>query len=637
MNFRLHPSFFLPMSAQPEFFVVGVDGGASKTAAIIMDQTGHILGRGQSGSSNYHNVGLDNAGRNLQAAMNAAAERAGMELTQAAAVTWALAGVGRPADRILFADLAAEMLPGIPVQIEHDTVAALMGGLGSRQGIVLIAGTGMCVYGENRDKRARAGGWGYFLDRGSAHGLAQEALRAVAQAADGRAPTTRLTSRILEALDLSQPEDIVGWVYDPQRELAEIAALAPLVLEEAEAGDLAAINVVAEGAEALAATVAAVAHRLDFGANPFYLVLAGGLHRNAFYRRLVSQAVRTRVPGAHPIKPRADAAAGAGLLALESTSGVSAAHWTPAPEIALAPGNVWSSEQPNVLTRDLDLHATLTLVGLMHVQDKQAVAATGQTLPVIAGAVDDIAERMSRGGRLIYVGAGSSGRLGVIDAAECGPTFGLEPGRVVAVIAGGAQAISNSVEGAEDDTDDGAATMRKLAAGPLDTVVGIAASGRTPFVLGAMEEARRQGALTIALVCNLPAPLADLATHVIAPLVGPEAVAGSTRLKAGTAQKLVLNMLSTGVMVRLGKTYGNLMVNVRTENRKLRARARRIIAQAGDISEDAAAVALDAAGGDVRAAIVSILRGCSVDEARLRLAQSGGVVRLALQDEVNND
>ncbi len=616
------------MTTQSDFFVIGVDGGASKTAAVVMDQAARILGQGQSGSSNYHNVGLDRAKMNLRAAMSAAAEQAGLELNRAAAVTWALAGVGRPVDKSLFANLAAEILPDIPVQVEHDTVAALMGGLGSRQGIVLIAGTGMSVAGENNGKRARAGGWGYYLDHGSAHGLAQQALQALAQAADGRRPPTRLTARILEALGLSQADDLVSWVYDPQRELAEIAALAPLVLDAAEAGDLAAIEVVAEGAEALADSVDAVARRLDFWATPFHLVLAGGLMGNSFYRRVVAQAVRTRVPGAYPIVPRADPTVGAGLLALESTG-----HRSAAPVVAPPVGDVWSSEQRNILTRDLDLHPVLTVVGLMHVQDKQAVSAVARTLPAIAAAVDDVAERMRHGGRLIYVGAGSSGRLGVVDAAECGPTFSLEPGKIVAVIAGEVQAFTDSVEGAEDDADEGAAAIRELALGRLDAIVGIAASGRTPFVLGAMEEARQRGVLTIALICNLPAPLADLADHVIAPLVGPEALAGSTRLKAGTAQKLVLNMLSTAVMVRLGKTYGNLMVNVRIENKKLQARARRIVAQAGDVDEEAAARVLAASGDDVKTAIVSILRGCPPHEARLRLEHAGGVVRLALQDE----
>jgi N-acetylmuramic acid 6-phosphate etherase len=198
------------------------------------------------------------------------------------------------------------------------------------------------------------------------------------------------------------------------------------------------------------------------------------------------------------------------------------------------------------------------------------------------------------------------------------------------VIAGGPTAMTSAVEGVEDDAEAGAKALRDLAIRPLDSIVGITASGRTPYVQGALAEAGRRQALTIALTCNLPAPVAETAQHVIAPLVGPEALTGSTRLKAGTAQKLILNMLSTAVMVRLGKTYGNLMVDLRPENVKLQARARRIVAQACGLSEEEAANALRRSGGEVKVAIVTTLAGCSQAEARQRLAQAGGVVRKAL-------
>jgi N-acetylmuramic acid 6-phosphate etherase len=618
------------MTSQPDFFVVGVDGGASKTMAVVMDQGGQILGRGQSGASNIHTAGLDLTKQNLLAAMNAAVEQAGVELNRAAAVTWALAGTGQPTDRSMVKGIAAEILPDIPVQIENDAVAALMGGLGSRQGVVLIAGTGMIAYGENQARSARAGGWGYFLDQGSAYDLAKQALQALVQSADGLHFPARLTERILKRLGLSQPGDIVGWVYNSLPEPASIAALAPLVLEEAQAGDMAAIGVLASGAEALAAAVEAVTNRLELGSNPFNLVLAGGLMQNLFYRQVVIQAICTRIPGANPSLPRSDAATGAGLLAL-----VFAGH-KPTDLVADMPsGGVpygWTTEQRNVLTLDLDLYSTSTIVGLMHLQDQQAVLAVGRTLSAITDTVEQITQRMAHGGRLIYVGAGSPGRLGIVDAAECVPTFNCEPSQVVGVIAGGSQAITHSVEGAEDHAEEGSRAILNLKVGELDSVVGISASGRTPFVLGAMAEARQQGALTIALVNNLPSPLTELADLVIAPLTGPEAVTGSTRLKAGTAQKLVLNMLSTAVMVRLGKTYGNLMVDLRTTNNKLRGRARRMVCQAAGISEEAAAEALDASGGDVKTAIVSILRGCTPAEASLSLIRAGGKIRQALQD-----
>jgi len=283
-----------------------------------------------------------------------------------------------------------------------------------------------------------------------------------------------------------------------------------------------------------------------------------------------------------------------------------------------------------VLTHNLDTRPTLDIVGLMHLEDCRAVDAVRPILPHIAAAVDAIAERMQQGGRLIYVGAGTSGRLGVLDAAECPPTFNTEPGQVVGVIAGGAQALTEAVEEAEDDPQAGAQALRDLHVGPLDSVVGIAASGRTPYVKGALIEARNQSALTVALICNLPAPLADLADHVLAPLVGPEVITGSTRLKAGTVQKLVLNMLSTAVMVRLGKTYGNLMVDVQQHNAKLQERARRIVAQACGISMEEAAEALARCDHDVKTAIVSTLLACPPEVARERLRQANGNVRLAV-------
>lgn len=622
------------MTSKQPFFVIGVDGGGSKTAAAVLNSNGQVLGRGISASSNFHNVGLDRAQDNLLAAMQAAAQEAGFDLSQAAAATWALAGVDRPAERQLFAELGAALLPGIPLQVENDAVAALMGGLGSREGVVLIAGTGMIAYGENASgDQARAGGWGPLLDHGSAYDLAQEAMRAVCRLEDNGRQPSRLAEGLLRTLQLKQVDDILGWVYAPERQPADLAGLAPQVLAAAEGGDREALDVVAGGADALGQAAAIVAHRLQLSSQPFPLVFAGGLlQHSAFYRQVVSQAVSTQLPNARLIPPRADAAVGAALLALAMLG-----YTLPVAAEVTAPANaLWTSEEVNVLTRDLDLYPTETVIGLMHGQDRQAVAAVQPTLPVIARAVDEIARRMQQGGRLIYVGAGTSGRLGILDAVECGPTFNAGRQQVIGVIAGDAAAITDSVEGAEDDPEGGAMALRTLAVGAMDSVVGISASGRTPYVRGALAEADRRQALTIALTCNWPSPVADAAQYAIAPLVGPEALTGSTRLKAGTAQKLVLNMLSTAVMVRLGKSYGNLMVDLRPQNTKLQSRARRIVAQAGNVGEEEAAEALAQSNGDVKVAIVMILAGCSPKEARHRLAQANNVVRKALTLGVNS-
>ncbi|RPJ50363.1 MAG: N-acetylmuramic acid 6-phosphate etherase, partial [Chloroflexi bacterium] len=247
------------------------------------------------------------------------------------------------------------------------------------------------------------------------------------------------------------------------------------------------------------------------------------------------------------------------------------------------------TESVNPRTADLDQLSTLEMLQRINAEDQLVPGAVARALPQIAEAVDRIAERMRRGGRLVYVGAGTSGRLGVLDAAEIPPTYGMEPDRVVALIAGGEQAIRSAVEGAEDDVQAGARALADLAVSEQDSVVGIAASGRTPYVLGALAEARRLGSLTISIACNSPAPVEALADIRIALLVGPEAITGSTRMKAGTAQKLALNLISTGVMVRLGKTYGNWMVDLRATNQKLRSRARRIVAQVCGLDKAAAA------------------------------------------------
>ncbi len=288
------------------------------------------------------------------------------------------------------------------------------------------------------------------------------------------------------------------------------------------------------------------------------------------------------------------------------------------------------TEARNPATENIDMLPTLDMVRLINSQDAQVPEAITAELPRIAGAIGRIAERMCLGGRLIYVGAGTSGRLGVLDAAECTPTFSTSPDLVVALIAGGERAITHSVEGAEDDAEAGAREVAALNVSERDSVVGIAASGRTPYVIGGMAEARKRGALVVSLTCNRPSPMEDLADVSIAPLTGPEVLTGSTRLKAGTAQKLVLNMLSTGVMIRLGKTFGNLMVNVQATNAKLQARARRIVEEACGITTDEAAARLDACDGQVKPAIVSTLAGVTPDEARRRLDAAGGVVRRAL-------
>ena len=280
---------------------------------------------------------------------------------------------------------------------------------------------------------------------------------------------------------------------------------------------------------------------------------------------------------------------------------------------------------------DLDLRSSAELVSLMSAQDATVPWAVAGAGDEIAAAVDEIVDRMPRGGRLIYVGAGTSGRIAAVDAAECESTFSMPAERVVALVAGGTAASALEQEAAEDDADAGARELERLAPGPNDVVVGISASGRTPYVLGAVRAALDAGSLTVALVCAPGSELTALAGRSIEVVVGPELVAGSTRLKAGTAQKLVLNMLSTVSMIRLGKTYGNLMVDVAATNEKLRERVRAIVRVATGAEAGQADEALEAAGGSAKVAIVSLLAGVDAAAARERLASSHDNVRSALQ------
>ncbi len=289
-----------------------------------------------------------------------------------------------------------------------------------------------------------------------------------------------------------------------------------------------------------------------------------------------------------------------------------------------------ATEGINPASTGIDRMTPLELARVMNDADATVAPAVARQLPQIAAAIAAITDRLAAGGRLIYMGAGTSGRLGVLDASECPPTFNTPPEQVIGWIAGGPAALTTSIEAVEDDPDLGRADAARQQIGAGDVLVGIAASGRTPYVLGALTYAREVGALTVALACNADPPIGRAADITIAVETGPEIVNGSTRLKAGTAQKMVLNMLSTGVMIRLGKTYGNLMVDVQLTNAKLRRRAVAIVETVtGLATEDAAA--LLAAAGDTKTALVAALAGVPPAVARERLRAAGGVVRRALE------
>lgn len=290
-----------------------------------------------------------------------------------------------------------------------------------------------------------------------------------------------------------------------------------------------------------------------------------------------------------------------------------------------------STEKVNEATQHIDECTTREMLVLINREDAKVPGAVEKEIPHIEQAVELIYAGLSEGGSLIYVGAGTSGRLGVLDASECPPTYGVDPRLVQAYIAGGDQALRHAAEGCEDDMQAGERLIEQLNAGPHDVVVGITASGAAPYVIGAVTQARKQGAKTVALVTNANTRLGSLCDVCIAPQVGPEAIAGSTRMKSGTAQKLVLNMLTTAVMIKLGKVYNNLMVDLRASNRKLQQRSIRMVCEVTGATAQQAEQAIEQAGGQVKPAILMLMAQMDYQQALDALAQSGGRLKAAVK------
>ena len=483
------------------------------------------------------------------------------------------------------------------VAVTSDAVIAHAGALDGQPGVVLIAGTGVVALAIGADGALRtADGWGPWLgDEGGGAWIGAAGLRAALRAHDGRGPSTALldAARARFGAPETWPAQLTG--------AAALASFAPDVLG-AEA-DAAARAIVGAAAEALAATARAA------GDGPVAMV--GGL------------------AGAEALRERLDLVPAAGdaldgALRLEAIHEPHVIRMQAAPE-AFAPHGLdalaTEGSQPGL--DDLDARPIGEVVALLVAAEGEAHRAVAAAVPRIAAAAEAIAARLEHGGRLTYAGAGTPGRLGVLDAAECGPTFGTD--LVRGVIAGGPAALTEAIEGAEDAFDP--ADLADLTA--ADALVGITASGRTPYVLGALGHAREAGALTVAIVNN-PGGEAS-ADVVIELLTGPEVLAGSTRLTAGTAQKVVLNALSTSVMIALGKAYGPWMVDVGATSAKLRRRAVRIVRDAAGVDEEAASAALAAAGGHAKTAIVALLAGVDVAEAAVLLSRARGRVRDALR------
>ncbi|HAQ08852.1 MAG TPA: N-acetylmuramic acid 6-phosphate etherase [Bacillus bacterium] len=295
-----------------------------------------------------------------------------------------------------------------------------------------------------------------------------------------------------------------------------------------------------------------------------------------------------------------------------------------------------NTEQQNPKTLNIDLMTTEDIITVINQEDTLVPNVIARQVPVIAEVVDRIIAAFKQGGRLIYVGAGTSGRLGIIDASECPPTFGTDPGLIVGVIAGGKEAMTEAIEGVEDDTQQGKADMEDISVSANDIVIGIAASGRTPYTIGALENAKQLGALTVSIVCSKDSEMEKISDYTIAAVVGPEVITGSTRMKAGTAQKLILNMLTTASMVKMGKVYGNLMVDVQMTNEKLHSRAANIVKMATGASDEEARAAIKEQNYHTKAAILQIITGLQGTEAKSLLEKHDGYLREAISEYYNS-
>ena len=539
-----------------------------------------------------------------------------------------IGAAGALADPVAARALAQQLCAALPadrVAVASDAVTAHLGALGGAPGIVLAIGTGaVAISVDASGEMRRSDGWGPWLgDEGGGAWLGLNGLRAALRALDGRGPPTVLTDRA-EAM-FGGPAALTA-AMEGSANPARLAASFAGEVAAAAAGDAVAAALLAEAGGALARTVRAV---LPAGARNVPLAVCGGLAglHAGLVRPLLDDlagSVTSEDASGTPLD-------GAGRLALDAATvhepGVCRATGTDAGSPGL---DLLATEGRRPGLDDLDLWPAGDVARLVLAAERDAQDALARASDQLAAAADATAARMRAGGRLFTLGAGTPGRLAVLDAAELGPTYSAPPGLVIALLAGGPGAMIEAVEGAEDDRLAAATALDAHGLVPGDAVVGIAASGRTPYVVGGLAHARAHGALTVAIVNNPGSPAAAAADLAVEILTGAEIVAGSTRMTAGTTQKIALNALSTAAMIALGKTHGAWMVDVRASNEKLRRRALRTVCEITGAGPDAASAALAAGDGSVKQAVVALLAGVDAAEAARRLARSGGRVRGAI-------
>src|SRR6266576_795481 len=571
--------------------ILGVEGGGTKTSWVLVERAGNELSVLDQGKLPPANFRLATPGE-----LRAILSELPKEITVAGIF---LAGCGTEEDRQSLTRLCAEIWPKAKIVVGSDRDSGLAAALGHGDGIVVNAGSGSSITGR-RDKRIEnAGGWGHILgDAGGGYFLSLQALRLILREYDLHRGEVQFTTKILRALSLNNLDELVRWAQTADK--MEIAMLTPIVFEAAASGDSRVMEIIEEGARVLCEYTEAVATRLHALA-PKVVLLGGLFQRDSIYNHAFRRRLKKTLPDARVTNSERAPEFGAAWLAAEMQS------W---PEIRAgsSPDKIDDlaaalTEQRNPRSENLEKMSAQEMVKLFVDEEKFVGEALRAANADLARAIELVAESLRKGGRLFYIGAGSSGRLGVLDASEIPPTFGASPDLVQGIIAGGASALYRSMEGAEDEVAAGALALDQRRVKQGDVVIGISASGRTPFVQGALVHAKSLGAKTISISSN-PGGDHSQGTDVSVELVvGPEILTGSTRLKAGTATKIALNIISTGAMVGLGKVHGNLMIDLNTSSTKLRDRATRMVAELTERDYDSARRLLQASGWNLRAVL----------------------------------
>ena len=599
------------MRNQSEELFLGVECGGTRTVALLASRDLSPLQRREFGPANLKLLSDEHLHAHF-ALLHASFPPPG-------AIGIGMAGARTETDWLRVRKAAASHWPGVPIAVTNDLEISLLaaGDKINQPRILVLSGTGSCCYGKSPTGRtARMGGWGHILgDKGSGYEIGLRGLKASIFYFDRDEHWGELGQSILRQLLLNEPNDLIEWVQKASKR--EIAGLAPLIFAAAARGEKAGRDIIEGAAQSLAKDAAACARKLTWEGGPVEFILAGGalLKQGSFAERVraliqetwsnssVASLEREGVFGA--VRLAIQAAPGRRPPASQRVPRKSAQVYVPPLSLQKSP-----TEQRNPRSKNLDQLSSLDAVRLMLSEEKRVVPALLRHDKSLATGVEMVCRALLSGGRLFYAGAGTSGRLGVLDASECPPTFRADPEQVQGIIAGGERALRQAVEGAEDDPEAGARAVSFRGVKRKDVLIGIAASGRTPFVWGALAEARKRGARTILLCFNpsLPVPRAYRPDLIIAVDLGPEVLTGSTRLKSGTATKLVLNIFSTLGMVRLGKVISNLMIDLNPSNTKLRDRALRIIQELTGVDAEAAQAALEKNGWVVKAAFNELTR-----------------------------